>query len=256
MAAGVKEMITPTLAVRDIEAILFDMNGTLRYRIPDETWQRQSAVQLLTMLGKPDAPASFIDELTRRYKSYTAWANEREVGLSETEIWTKWMTPELPRERIEPRATELMLIWRNRNGRAVLKPDAIKTITELSQRGYRLGVISNTTSTADLPRFIAECGLEEYFQVVILSSVSGYRKPSPEIFWQATRAMGIIPAQCAYLGNKISSDVVGSRKAGLGMAMIVESLDKPREDERSQAAQPDAVIHTLSELLEIFPPRA
>jgi putative hydrolase of the HAD superfamily len=255
MAAGVKGIVTPIPAVRDIEAILFDMNGTLRYRIPDETWRRQAFAQLLTMLGKPDAPAAFIDELTRRYKSYTQWADEHEVGLSETEIWTKWLAPELPRERIEPQATELMLVWRNRNGRTVLKPDAIKTITELSQRGYRLGVISNTTSTADLPRFIAECGLAEYFQVVILSSVSGYRKPSPEIFWQATRALGIVPTRCAYLGNKISSDVVGSRKAGLGMAMIVESPDKPREDKRNQAAQPDAVIHALSELLEIFPPR-
>ena len=249
-------MFATTLNTQDIHAILFDMNGTLRYRIPDETWQRQSAAQLLTMLGKPDAPASsFIDELTRRYKSYIQWANEHEVGLSETEIWTKWMTPELPRERIEPQATELMLVWRNRNGRTVLKPDAIKTITELSRRGYRLGVISNTTCTADLPRFIAECGLTEYFQVVILSAVSGYRKPSPEIFWQATRAMDIVPARCAYLGNKISSDVVGSRKAGFGMAMIVESLDKPHEDERNQAAKPDAVIHALSELLDIFLPR-
>lgn len=59
-------MVTPTPAVRGIEAILFDMGGTLRKRVPDETWQRQSIARLLTLLGKPDAPASFVDELARR----------------------------------------------------------------------------------------------------------------------------------------------------------------------------------------------
>ena len=165
------------------------------------------------------------------------------------------MTPELPREIIEPQAIELMVVWRNRNGRATLKPDARQAIVELSRRGYRLGVISNTTSTADLPRFLDACGLNKYFKVVILSSVSGYRKPNPEIFWKATRAMRVAPAQCAYLGNKIPSDVVGSRQAGFAMALIVESLDKPRAAEKDQVAKPDAVIHELRELLDFFPPR-
>jgi len=251
----VRTVITPTVMTCDIEAILFDMGGTLRKRVPDATWQHQSIERLLTMLGKPDAPASFMDKLTRRYKSYTQWAQEHEIALSEAEIWTQWMTPELPSERIESQAIELMLVWRDRTGPAVLKPDAIKVIGELNRRGYRMGVISNTTSTAELPSYLEEWGLNKYFQVVVLSAVSGHCKPSPEIFWEATRAMRLDPARCAYVGNQIPNDVVGPRRAGLAMAMIIEPVTAPRENEPDQVEKPDVVIHELSELLDIFPPR-
>ena len=249
-------MVTPTPTVRGIEAILFDMGGTLRKRVPDETWQRQSIARLLTMLGKPDAPASFVDELARRYKSYTTWAQEHEIALSEAEIWTQWMTPELPRKRIESQAIELMLVWRDRTGPAVLKPDAIQAITELNRRNYRLGVISNTTSSVELAGYLKECGLNKYFEVVVLSAVLGRCKPSPEIFWEATRAMRLDPARCAYVGNKIVNDVVGARKAGFALSIIIEPVAAPREAEKEQADKPDAVIHELSELLDIFPPRS
>jgi hypothetical protein len=43
-----------TIVANKIEAILFDMNGTLRQRIPDEGRQRKSTERLLTMLGKPE----------------------------------------------------------------------------------------------------------------------------------------------------------------------------------------------------------
>lgn len=248
-------MLTFPFDIRTIQVILFDMNGTLRQRIPDEAWQHQNAEKLLTLLGIPTTSVSFIEELNQRWKSYTEWAKEHERALDEAEIWTKWMTPELPHEKIAPQATDLMLVWQNRKGPTVLKPTASQTVAELSRRGYRMGVISNTTSTADLPRFIDQCGLKSYFQVVSLSAVIGIRKPNSEIFWHATRALHVDPSRCAYLGNKIQIDVVGSRRAGLAMAIIIEPPDKPCEDQRDRVDKPDAVIHELSELLEIFPPR-
>jgi FMN phosphatase YigB (HAD superfamily) len=63
--------------------------------------------------------------------------------------------------------------------------------------------------------------------------------------------MQLEPAQCAYLGNKISSDVVGSRNAGFAMALVLESPDKPLQI-TCDADKPDAIIHQLSELLDIF----
>ena len=239
-----------------IEAILFDMNGTLRKRVPDEAWQRRSLERLLVMLGRPDAPTSFLDELARRYKSYTKWANEHAISLPEEEIWSRWIAPELLPRQVESQAAELMLVIRNCRGRAILKPDAAVVIPALSRRGYRMGVISNTTSTLDLPRFIEECGLEKYFEVVILSSVCGVRKPDPEIFWKATRQMQLKPEQCAYLGNKISTDVVGPRRAGYGMAMIVEAKPTATDILSVPIEKPDAVIHELGELLDLFPPLA
>ena len=249
-------MDSTTLAVNNIEAIFFDMNGTLRIRVPDDMFQMQSVERLLEILGKPDVPAAYLDELFRRYKAYTRWADENETSLSEAEIWNQWITPELPRERIEPQAVELMLALRNCKGRSKLKPGAVDVLGELSQRGYRLGVISNTTSTADLPRFIEECGLVKFFEAVVLSSMLGTRKPGTGIFREAIRLVRLDPAQCAYLGNKISKDVVGAHRAGFGMAMVISPTDLPQVPLKDQVEIPDVVIHELEDLLGIFPPRS
>jgi FMN phosphatase YigB (HAD superfamily) len=65
--------------------------------------------------------------------------------------------------------------------------------------------------------------------------------------------MKVEPSHCAYLGNRISRDVVGCKQAGYGLGIIIEPPGGPRADEQDQTIQPDAVIHSLSELLNIFP---
>jgi putative hydrolase of the HAD superfamily len=252
---GIEGMVVQLPEIDKIEAILFDMNGTLRERIPDEIKQKQSVERLLAILGKPDAPIEYLEELTSRYRAYTRWADENETSLPETEIWTQWITPELPLNQIEMHATELMLVFRNRNGRSILKPGAAAVITEMSRRGYRLGVISNTTSSADLPGFIEESGLKQYFEVVILSSVLGARKPGARIFKEATRLMRLDPVCIAYLGNKIANDIVGAHKAGYGLALLLAPTNVSLVPEKDPLKKPDLIIHELSELLALFPPR-
>jgi putative hydrolase of the HAD superfamily len=249
-------MSSPEPDSNGIEAIFFDMNGTLRMRVPDERWQRQSVESLLALLGKPGAPASFLDELSSRYQAYTRWADENETSLPESGIWTRWLTPELPHEHLKAHSVELTLAFRNRKGRSILKPDTAVVLSELRWRGYRLGIISNSTSTADIPRFIEECNLKELFEVVILSSLFGIRKPSTGIFMEATRRMHVDPARCAYIGNKIAVDIVGAHRAGFGMAIFVTPGNVPLTPEKDPVEKPDLIIHELIDLLDVFPPRS
>jgi putative hydrolase of the HAD superfamily len=239
---------------RGVAAVIFDIGGTLRERVSDEKFQTQAVERVLTLLGKPDAPREYLDELARRHHAYSEWAQERLIESSEEEVWTRWLAPELPRERIAPHAVELTIAWRNRYGRATPRPDARRVIVELGARGYRLGVISNTTSSVDVPRWLETYDLQKYFGVVILSSTLEIRKPAPEIFWEATRALNVEPARCAYVGDRISRDVVGSKRAGFAKAILIEARGAFIEP-RDGAAQPDAIIHSLSELLELFPAR-
>jgi len=242
----------PNLIVRNIDAILFDMNGTLRMREPHEPTQRAAFSRLRELLGKEDASDEYWEELTRRQKAYSRWAQERLIQLSEGEIWTRWILPEYPREQVEPVAAELTLMWSERKGHTVPKPGAEETIVELKRRGYRLGVISNTMSSLDIPRSLVAFGWKDYFDVVILSSAIKYRKPAPEPFLEAARVLKVDPARCAYLGNRISKDIVGCKRAGFGLGIILEPADGPRTDELDHVASPEAIIHSLNELLEIF----
>jgi len=149
-----------------IDTILFDVGGTLRTRVPDESLQRRTRQRLVAILGSGEDPDMLYDRLYPRYKAYSRWARENLVELPEAKIWTRWMLPEFPREQIEPIAPELMVLWRERSGPAVLRPGAHETIAELDRRGYRMGIISNSNSSIELPPYLEACGLARYMQVV------------------------------------------------------------------------------------------
>jgi putative hydrolase of the HAD superfamily len=242
-------------ASRTIEAILFDMNGTLRMREPHEPTQRAAFERLQAMLGITDPSQTYWEELAGRYKAYGRWAQENLLQLSEKEIWTRWLLPDVPRQQIEPVAAELTLAWSERKGRVVPKPCAEEMLVELKRRGYRLGVISNSMSSLDIPGSLDAFGWKDLFEVVILSSAVKCRKPAPEIFLQATSSMDIQPLYCAFVGNRTSKDVVGCKRAGFSLAIVIESPGNTRPDELDQTIQPDAIIHSLHELLNIFPQR-
>ena len=178
-------------------------------------------------MGKEDASDAFWEELTSAHRSYSQWAQENLLQLSEEEIWTRWILPDYPREQIEPIAAELTLAWMERKGRTVPKPEAEETLIELKRRGYRLGVISNSMSSLDIPRSLDAFGWKEYFEVVILSSAVKCRKPAPEPFWEAAHALNVEPDQCAYLGNRISKDMVGCKRAGFALGIILEPPGGP-----------------------------
>jgi FMN phosphatase YigB (HAD superfamily) len=65
--------------------------------------------------------------------------------------------------------------------------------------------------------------------------------------------MGVPPAHCAYLGNRISRDIVGCKRAGFALGIVLEPAEGPRPDEVDKTVKPDRVIHSLAELLDIFP---
>lgn len=237
----------------NIEAILFDVNGTLRIREPHEPTQHAAFSRMLELFEKENLSDVNWDVLTRRQKAYGDWAQEKLIQLSEAEIWSRWILPDYPREKIEPIAAELTLAWSERKGHTIPNAGAEETLVELKRRGYRLGIISNTMSTLDIPRCLDAFGWKEYFEVVVLSSTLKIRKPAPEPFWEAARALNVKPVHCAYLGNRILRDVVGCKRAGFALGMIIEPFGKPRPDEQDQPTAPDSVINSLSELLEIFP---
>jgi putative hydrolase of the HAD superfamily len=245
-------MSLPKPVVHSIDAILFDMNGTLRIREPHEPTQHAAFSRLRELLGKENASDEYWEELTRRQKAYSTWAQEKLIQLSEEEIWTRWILPDMPPKQVESVAAELTLAWSERKGRTVPKPGAEETIVELKQRGYRLGIISNTMSSLDIPRSLVTFGWKDYFDVVILSSVIKFRKPAPEPFLEAAQMLGVLPSQCAYLGNRVSKDMIGCKRAGFALGVIIESLSGSCEDEQNLPFDADAVIHSLRELLGIF----
>ena len=65
---------------------------------------------------------------------------------------------------------------------------------------------------------LEEYGIRGCMEDVTVSSVTGYRKPHPEIFRISLRQMQTTAENCVYVGDTISRDIIGAKQAGFGKA--------------------------------------
>ena len=239
----------------EIEAIFLDVGNTLRIVVEDEEFQLQARQGLMDLVGTQDTEDLFFAKLDERWKAYRKWSFENLTEASEKELWTRFMLPDFPPERIGPQSGRLTRLWRDKDGRRVPRPDVKKVVLELDKRGYTLGIIANTITETEIPDWLEHDQLTSYFKAVVLSSKIRYRKPGPEIYWEAARRVGVDPARCVYVGDNPIRDVVGTRKAGFGMVIILIDLEKEAKEPPAGENMPDRIIHECSDLLDIFPPR-
>ena len=241
---------------KNIEAIFLDVGNTLRIVIPDEAFMAQSRQQLAELTGTTMSPDEFHALLEERYKVLRKRAKEQLIEASEREMWTKWMLPDFPTEKIAPLSGKLTRLWRDCDGRRVPRDDVKETVIELSKRGYLMGIIANTITETEIPDYLKTDGLTNYFKTVVLSSKVGIRKPNPEIYWEAARMIGVEPEKCVYVGDNPVRDVEGTRAAGYGMMIIMSEPATLKKEPPTGEFKPDYTILELKQLLDIFPPRS
>jgi putative hydrolase of the HAD superfamily len=239
---------------KNIEAIFLDVGNTLRLVVEDESFQAQAKQNLVDMTGADEDPDEFWEFLEERYQVLRKRAKTEYIEASEKEMWTQWMLPEFPEEKIAPLAGKLTRQWRDSDGRRVARPDVSPTVIELYNRGYSLGIIANTITESEIPDWLEEDQLTEYFKTVVLSSKVGVRKPGAEIYLEAARRIGIEPSRCIYVGDNPARDIDGARLAGFGMVIIIREPASMKKVPDYDKYQPDRFIDQLSELLDIFPP--
>ena len=239
----------------DIEAILLDVGNTLRIVVKDDAFAMEAKQQLAELTGTKMSPEVFVEELEKRYLVLRKRAKEKLIEASEKEMWTQWMLPEFPAEKIAPLSGKLTRLWRDCDGRRVPREDAKETIIQLSKRGYLLGIIANTITETEIPDYLETDSLTSYFKTVVLSSKVGIRKPNPEIYWEAARRMGVQPEKCVYVGDNPVRDVEGTRKAGYGMFILFYEPATQAKEPPTGEIKPDYIIHAMKDLLDIFPPK-
>lgn len=97
-------------------------------------------------------------------------------------------------------------------------PDAKPVLATLREAGLHLGVISN--AVAGLVPLLERFGLAASFDRILASEVVGYAKPQPQIFHEATRALGVAPAEAVHVGDSYPYDYLGATRAGLRAILL------------------------------------
>jgi HAD superfamily hydrolase (TIGR01662 family) len=115
---------------------------------------------------------------------------------------------------------------------------------ELHSRGLRVGYVSNTLTSADrMRRRLDEFDLLGHAKVAVFSVEQRVRKPNPEIYRAALRALEVEPEEALFIGDRVREDVRGPQAVGMRGVLTHEF----RQEDPGDSA-PMAVVGHLAEL--------
>ena len=103
--------------------------------------------------------------------------------------------------------------------KAVRRPDDAlrRWIAAMENAGITVMIVSNNRSGQRVTEFCADLGV----------GFQGHAgKPSPKGLWAAMERVGVSPAHMAMLGDKLLTDMLAARRAGV-LALMVEPLGGP-----------------------------
>ncbi len=246
------------MAIHPIQAVIFDMGGTLEELSYDEILRQEATRGLRELLQRleldpglslPDLQVAVFSGM----EAYHAWRKQSEVELPPERVWTQYIFADLGlcKERLAAAADDISFFYETHYYARRLRPEAPAVLEALCERLVHLAIISNTLSRQLVPSKLVDYGIAHYFDPVVTSATLGWRKPNARIFEEATRLMQLPPGACAYVGDTVSRDVIGARRAGYGLVVQIKSFLTDKADSGTPAVAPDAVIHDLREVIDL-----
>ena len=185
-------------------------------------------------------------------REYKTWCDLEFREKKPEEIWPEYYLKafNFNRKALTDICEELANMWECTYFHRELRPGVREMLAGLKARGYRIGVISNNASLYNVFNVLEEYGIREYMEDVEVSSITGYRKPHPEIFRISMKQMQEKPENCVYVGDTLSRDVIGSKEFGFGKAVYIQSFLSAQKDVGVVSSiQPDVTIQNVDELV-------
>ncbi|HKR61251.1 MAG TPA: HAD-IA family hydrolase [Pyrinomonadaceae bacterium] len=151
----------------------------------------------------------------------------------------------LPKEHWQ-RADELWTQHYDEQSAKLIK-GAGETVAEISQKGYRLGVVSSGNACR-VNREITELGLAGFFEVVICHEQIRNRKPDPEGIEIALQQLRVTPTQTAYVGDS-PEDIQMGKSANVTTVGVLSTYPTSW---KLQSAEPDIYLESFADLTKHF----
>ena len=127
-------------------------------------------------------------------------------------------------------------------GWARVVPGAVDTLRQLRERGYRLGLLSNTWWAAEWHNAdLAAHGLAGLLDEVVYTSDLPHSKPHPSVFREVASRLGVEPSACVMVGDRQVDDVSGALGAGMRAIWVRNDRPWPRANGVRATAEVDAL---------------
>ena len=235
----------------NIQAILFDINGTLIDIQTDEGSEEiyRGISHFLTYQRIYIHRWEVRDEYFRLMEEQRRANGEAFPEFDAVELWRQFLRrrPEachsMPPEKLRWMPIFLAEMYRGISRfRLQLYPEVKTALDELAQR-FKLAALSDAQSAWALPEMRA-VGIEAYFQPIIVSGDLGFRKPDKRIFEAALNGLDLPPENILFVGNDMYRDIYGAKQ--FGMKTVFFSSNQGRQT--ANGVEPDYIIYRFAEL--------
>lgn len=203
-----------------MKAILFDFFGTLVSYSPSRTAQGYPRSHALVP-GKsyPD----FLASLDACFAGFEAASDADDREFSMAQATAAYLG--LPES--DPRVAEFERVYLAEWSTGVTYLDGLRPMLADLRTRHRLAVVSNTHSHTLVPGLLAELGVAELFDAVVLSVQVGRRKPHPAMYAAALHALAVSPAEAVFVGDTYAADYAGPTGYGIRSYLIGSAAGVP-----------------------------
>jgi len=198
------------MKIKDFDAVLLDLDGTLIDSAPDISMALNHA---LAQCGF----ATFDIELTRSWigngvdkllERALVAANSNDLNVS---------TQQVKRAFFESYA--------KLNGQySRVYPGVRDALTYCQQHGIKLACVTNKPSAFSAP-LLADKQLLEFFPVLISGDDVEHKKPNPEMLYDAARQLAVNPGACLVVGDS-ENDVLAAQSANMKICAVSYGYDQ------------------------------
>lgn len=212
------------LLAKNIKAIFFDLDGTLRFHNPPsrEIFADEAVRQGITITAADRLRAA-------RWEHYYFGGSEEVYADSEAfperkAFWINYSYRCLIKlgasieqaERLAPQLHEYMN--EHNHPEDALIPGVLETLKVLKETNVILAVVSNR----DQPfhDYLEQLGIAQYFHFSLSAGEVQSWKPDKAIFEHAMQRAGVRADETVYVGDNYYADVVGARNAGIHPILI------------------------------------
>lgn len=196
----------------EVDALLFDLDGTLLDTIPD---LHEAARRMLEELGQP---ARSIEEVTRF------------VGKGIQNLVIRCLTdgrpgadPDLPRRALPVFNRHYAAV----NGASTRIYEGVEeTLAEFARQGIRMACVTNKAADFTAP-LLEKMGLASFFGCVVSGDTLAVRKPQPEPLLHACEVLGVAPARTLMVGDS-ANDATAAQAAGIPVLLLTYGYSEGR----------------------------
>lgn len=232
-----------------IQAVIFDFIGTLvNVRGYDLEVSKMKLYKALCEAGFKTEHEKFLEAYTQAHEKYRIIRYQQLVEVTNA-IWVSDALNSLGFKTVPEDSrikVAVNLFFEDYLNSLKIRKCTKKLLKKLSAENYKLGLVSNFTYAPLIYAALRKTGINNFFNIVLVSADVGWRKPHPKIFEEALKRLQVKAEEAVYIGDSPDEDIKGAKQIGIKTIHVSSQFYSP-EALLNSMQNPDATAKNLCE---------